>query len=93
DPPSFGRGPGGKTWKIERDLGELLRGCVELLAPEPLFLLVTAHTESWRMGDLAERLESAAAGRSGSTGCGDLTLRTEDGRRLRAGIFAWRDFQ
>lgn len=93
DPPSFGRGPAGRTWKIERDLDGLLRSCVGLLAPEPLFLLVTAHTERWRMGDLAERLDAAAAGRPGQTGCGDLALRAPDGRRLRAGIFAWRDFR
>jgi 23S rRNA (cytosine1962-C5)-methyltransferase len=92
DPPSFGRGPKGRTWKIERDLDGLLRGCTGLLGREPLFLLVTAHTEAWRMGDLAGRLDAAAAVRPGETGCGDLTLPADDGRRLRAGIFAWRDF-
>jgi 23S rRNA (cytosine1962-C5)-methyltransferase len=92
DPPSYGRGPKGRTWKIERDLDGLLRACTELLTREALFLLVTAHTETWRMGELAGRLDAAAAARSGETGCGDLMLRAEDGRRLRAGIFAWRDF-
>lgn len=93
DPPSFGRGPKGQTWKIERDLDGLLRACAALLVPEPLFLLVTAHTESWRMGDLAGRLDAASSPGPGRTSCGDLTLRAADGRRLRAGIFAWRDFR
>ncbi|MBW2531348.1 MAG: class I SAM-dependent methyltransferase [Deltaproteobacteria bacterium] len=44
DPPSFGRGPKGEVWKLERDLATLVARCRELLADHPLFFLLTAHS-------------------------------------------------
>lgn len=44
DPPSFGRGTGGETYVIERDLVETLSLCRAVLAPDPLFVLLSAHT-------------------------------------------------
>jgi 23S rRNA (cytosine1962-C5)-methyltransferase len=34
DPPKFGRGPNGETWRLESDLPELLRSCRELMLPD-----------------------------------------------------------
>jgi len=91
DPPSFGRGPKGEVWKIERDLDALLAACRELLSPEPLLVLVTAHTESWTAVQLGARLDRALAGVPGRTTSGELLLTTAAGRSLRAGIFALRE--
>ncbi|MFO8072881.1 MAG: class I SAM-dependent methyltransferase [Polyangia bacterium] len=44
DPPSFGRGPRGEVFKLEDHLPELLASCLELLADDALFLLLTAHS-------------------------------------------------
>ena len=44
DPPTFGRGPKGETWKIERDLQSLIDVCSALLEAHPLFVVVTAHS-------------------------------------------------
>lgn len=44
DPPSFGRGSKGEVWKLERDLQPLLDLCRQLLSPQPLFVLLSAHT-------------------------------------------------
>ncbi len=44
DPPTFGRGAKGEVWKIERDLWPLLDACAAILAEEPLFALLTAHS-------------------------------------------------
>lgn len=44
DPPTFGRGAKGEVWKIERDLHPLLLACREILAAEPLGVLLTAHS-------------------------------------------------
>ena len=35
DPPKFGRGPDGETWKLESDLPELLDACQTLLRTDP----------------------------------------------------------
>jgi 23S rRNA (cytosine1962-C5)-methyltransferase len=44
DPPTFGRGNRGETFKIERDLAELLELCRSLLSDQPLFVALTTHT-------------------------------------------------
>lgn len=44
DPPTFGRGALGETYKIERDLAETLRLVKELLSAKPLFVLFSSHT-------------------------------------------------
>lgn len=44
DPPSYGRGPNGEMWKLEEQLYPLIKNCVDLLSPEPLFLLVNSYT-------------------------------------------------
>lgn len=43
DPPAYGHGPRGKSWRIERDLWPLLEGCLQLLK-DPAALLVTGHS-------------------------------------------------
>lgn len=44
DPPTFGRGVLGETYKIERDLGETLGLVKDLLSDKPLFVLFSSHT-------------------------------------------------
>lgn len=44
DPPSFGRGPNGETWKIENELFGLVKTCVEALSDNPLFFLINSYT-------------------------------------------------
>jgi 23S rRNA (cytosine1962-C5)-methyltransferase len=93
DPPSFGRGPRGEIWKIEKDLDPLLRTCRRLLSASPRFVLVTAHPRGWEPRELARRVDAAFAGARGSTSSGPLELRTPSGRALRAGLWAWRDLR
>ena len=44
DPPAYGHGPKGRTWRIARDLWPLLDLCFELVEPESFRLLVTGHS-------------------------------------------------
>ncbi len=44
DPPSYGRGPKGETWKLEDDLYPFVEQCMEILAPNPLFVLINSYT-------------------------------------------------
>ena len=44
DPPSFGRGPQGQVFKIERDLPALLSLCRRILSQASRFVLLTCHT-------------------------------------------------
>ena len=44
DPPSYGRGPNGETWKIEENLFHFVSECVKLLSDSPLFVLINSYT-------------------------------------------------
>ena len=44
DPPSYGRGPTGEMWKIEKDLYPLVADCATLLSDEPAFFLINSYT-------------------------------------------------
>ncbi len=44
DPPTFGRGANGETYKIERDLARTLGLVKSLLSERPLFVLFSSHT-------------------------------------------------
>lgn len=44
DPPSYGRGSNGETWKIEHDLYPLIKACAEILTDNPLFFLINGYT-------------------------------------------------
>jgi 23S rRNA (cytosine1962-C5)-methyltransferase len=47
DPPTYGRGKKGEVFKIQEQLPRLLDLCRELLAEQPLFLLLTCHTPEY----------------------------------------------
>ena len=44
DPPSYGRGPSGETWKLEECIDGLVGLCTQLLSDKPLFFLLNSYT-------------------------------------------------
>ena len=44
DPPSYGRGPGGEVWKLEKDLWPFVSLCANVLSENPLFVLINSYT-------------------------------------------------
>lgn len=44
DPPSYGRGPNGETWKLEENLYPFIKSCMTILSDNPLFMLVNSYT-------------------------------------------------
>lgn len=47
DPPSYGRGAKGQTWKIEEHLVPMLEQLRELLHESPTFVLLSAHSAGY----------------------------------------------
>jgi 23S rRNA (cytosine1962-C5)-methyltransferase len=89
DPPTYGHGPKGEEWLLERDLLPLVSLCGELTERRPKFFLLTCHTPSYGPAELAAYLaEGVFGGCSQSPRAGDLYLETADGRRLPSGAFA-----
>ena len=44
DPPSYGRGPGGEVWKLEKNLWPFVSLCAGVLSDDPLFVLINSYT-------------------------------------------------
>lgn len=44
DPPSYGRGPSGEIWKLEKDLFPFLKLVAGVLSDDPLFFLINSYT-------------------------------------------------
>ena len=44
DPPSYGRGPNGELWKIEKELPRLIQACLDIFDDHGLFFLINGYT-------------------------------------------------
>ncbi len=91
DPPAYGHSPGGKAWRIERDLWPLLEDCLRLADPAGHRLLVTGHSPQVDGQDVARFLAAHDYG-PGTIRLGRSQLKTRDGpddhgRKLDAGFY------
>jgi 23S rRNA (cytosine1962-C5)-methyltransferase len=92
DPPAYGHGTGGKTWRVERDLAPLLEQCVLLLSDKPCFMALNGYSHN----DSSESFHKLLTGilhqkspqKTFSVTAKKLFLTTEDGLRLETGIVA-----
>jgi 23S rRNA (cytosine1962-C5)-methyltransferase len=94
DPPKFGRGPGGETWRIEDGLAPLVADCRRLLDADSRFLFLTVYAVRMSSLALAGLLAELFADLPGRIEHGDLAVREEGdgGRLLPTAIFArWSD--
>ena len=97
DPPSWGHGPKGEAFAIDRDLAPLVDAVAGLMAggggPPTGPLLLTCHSPSWHHRRLRETLESArvhAGLLPGRIESGRLSCTADAGRTLDLGDFARR---
>ena len=76
DPPSFGRGPKGETWKIEDDIFNFVKLCAEVLSDKPLFVLINSYTTGLQPTVMANILNALIKG--GETEAYEVCLPTEE---------------
>ena len=57
DPPSYGRGPNGEMWKLEKDLFPFLESCMSIVSEQPLFFLINSYTTGLSPAVLRNLLE------------------------------------
>lgn len=94
DPPKFGRGPNGETWRLEEGLPGLIADCRRLLDADSRFLFLTVYAVRMSSLAIAGLLAETFAGLPGVIDHGELAVREEgaDGRLLPTAIFArWRN--
>jgi 23S rRNA (cytosine1962-C5)-methyltransferase len=88
DPPSYGHGHGGRSWRLEERLPELLASCTSLTSLDPAFVVLTAHTPGFGPDRLAEAMAAAFRRRAADLEAGELGLVARSGARLRLGAYA-----
>lgn len=89
DPPSYGHGPQGQSWKLVRDLIPLLEDCARLTSVTRTFVLLTCHSTGVDAADIEASLADAIFGScQAGARAEQLYLKTADGRKLPSGIVA-----
>lgn len=75
DPPSYGRGPNGETWKLETNLYPFVESCMSIMTDKPLFMLINSYTTGISATVLKNVL-SLSLGRTygGTITCGEIGL-------------------
>jgi 23S rRNA (cytosine1962-C5)-methyltransferase len=86
DPPSFGRGPKGEVWKLERDLSGLLHNAKQLCGGTPKVFLLSCHTPSFNLRRLRELVEEVFSIKKKDLEALELSLTSSDNRMLPSGV-------
>ncbi|WP_160031965.1 class I SAM-dependent methyltransferase [Paenibacillus sp. An7] len=88
DPPSYGRGPNGETWKLEQNLYPFLESCTEILSDNPLFMLINSYTTGISPTVLSNMLNMTMTDKyGGKISAGEIGLPiTKSGMTLPCGI-------
>ena len=89
DPPKFGRGPIGEVWEFYKLLPDLLSACRQILAPQPLFVQLTAYAVKASSATIYYAGNEMMAAYKGRTQAGEIGLiESSAGRFLSTAIFA-----
>ncbi len=71
DPPSYGRGPSGEVWKLEKDLYAFLELVAGVLSERPSFLILNSYTTGLAPSVLTYMLETLLSKRFGGQAVSD----------------------
>lgn len=94
DPPSFGRGPKGELWKLEKMLPNLLESCAAILSDNPMFVIITLYSidASAIMAKNIIAQYFAKKGRNCRITCGELAAHSPKSFDLPLSIWAKADW-
>ena len=79
DPPSYGRGPSGEIWKLEKDLFDFVQLTAGVLSDSPLFVIINSYTTGLAPSVVGYIMDSIFTKRfGGHSECGELGLPVKD---------------
>ena len=79
DPPSYGRGPSGEVWKLEKDLYRFVKLVAGVLSDDPKFFIINSYTTGLAPSVLGYLLDSVVSAKyGGGTVCDELGLPVTD---------------
>ncbi len=82
DPPKFGRGPKGETWKIESDLPKLISLVERILSENPLFVILTSYAIESSALSLGYALENIKIKYGGNIEAGEMCIEESSSGKL-----------
>ncbi len=85
DPPSFGRGPNGKHWKIQRDINQLIESLSLLTAGNCQMMLLSCHTPGVDHLALERSTHRVFNWEPGRAQAFEMSLKSSSGKRLPSG--------
>ena len=88
DPPSFGHGPKGTLWKIEKDFYELMDLVRAVLSENPVAVILNGYTAGYSQITLKNNLIWLTEQHNGVLEAGELAVSENMGRTLSSGVFA-----
>ena len=90
DPPSFGRGPGGESWKIQRDFRTLIEELARLTGDDAQLALISCLTPEVHHTDLRSSVSSSFRLGAKSGESFELQIPASSGKSLASGqCFRW----
>jgi len=88
DPPAFGRGTKGESWKLEKDLRPLLENLAKLLNPDRHFFLLNTYSLGFSAFILENLINEIFKPFASEKEFGELLLVDSFGKKLPLGVFA-----
>ncbi len=93
DPPSYGRGPKGETWKIEDGIFSLVKLTGQILSDDPSFYLINSYTTGLQPGAMKNILQIVLGDiPHGEIDADEIGIKGEDGITLPCGCSAFMRF-
>jgi 23S rRNA (cytosine1962-C5)-methyltransferase len=86
DPPAFGHGANGESWKLEKQLNELIKDVLQLLNPEEHFLILNTYSLGFSSLILKNHFLQTPHTNS-KLEIGELYLPSTSGQQLPLGVF------
>jgi 23S rRNA (cytosine1962-C5)-methyltransferase len=83
DPPAYGHGPTGEKWKLEDNIGEMMKAVLDLLAEDECFLILNAYS----LGFSSLVIDNLLRPLGNDLESGELFLKAKSGVKLPLGVF------
>ncbi len=78
DPPSYGRGPKGEIWKIEKNIHGFIQLCTKVLSDDAVFFLINSYTTGLAPAVLTYMLNLELGNRGGNIESEEIGLPVTD---------------
>ena len=89
DPPAFGHGPNGESWKLEKQINDLLKDVIEILDPENGFLILNTYSLGFSALIVENMIRSIIAKKkhNWNPSFGELYMESTSGVKLPLGVY------